>query len=346
MKESPYSRFTIDQLAADPDFQRWVTQPDPEDLLFWQDFVENHPAQLDKVRTAQRLVQIAHRLTPEPGLSPVRKQFLHDKIMSAVSKDAKRLTRRRMVWSAAAAIGALVVAGAFFLLRSGAPEDMVYRTAFGERLQVTLPDGSQVDLNANSQLRLGRDWDNGDRHVWLKGEAYFKVEKKPATGAKFTVHTDGLEIEVLGTQFNVNTRTENTQVLLEEGKVRLKASEMRSAPDVLMAPGELASFSPKTGRFSKQQLQQTQPYTSWKDGYLIYEKATIAEVIRDIQSTYGLKVNISGSLLLEKTIRGAVPTDNLDEFLEMVETLFEVDATLSGNEILLEPKKNPKPDKN
>lgn len=341
MNEKPYHKYSTDQLAADQDFQRWVLQPTSDELIFWQEFLEQYPDQLDKIQTAQQLVQIAMQLNPEEGLSAVRKQFLHDKILTATKSQHKRLTRRKFTWSAAAAVGLLILAGAFFLLNGKNNRDIVYRTAYGERLQLELPDGSHVDLNANSSVKLGRNWKKGDREVWLKGEAFFTVEKKPATGAKFIVHTEGLAIEVLGTQFNVNTRLENTQVLLEEGKVRLMADESKTENEVYLAPGELASFSRKTGKISKQQLQQTEPYISWKNGYLVYEKATIAEVIEDIQSNYGLEVKISSSLLLEKKIRGAVPTDNLSEFLEMVETLFEVKATQTGDVVVLKPKNDP-----
>ncbi len=341
MRNKPYFKFSTDQLAADKDFKRWALHPTDADLLFWQEFLAQYPDQLEKIQTARKLVQIAAHLNPEEGLSAARKQFLHDRILSAVKSEDKRITRRRFTWSAAAAIALLVVSGAFYLLNGRLNREIIYQTAFGERLQIELPDGSHVDLNANSQLKLAKNWNQGDRHVWLKGEAFFTVEKKPATGARFTVHTDGLAIEVLGTQFNVNTRLENTQVLLEEGKVRLMTDEKQAEKEVFLAPGELASFSPKTGKISKQQLQQTEPYISWKDGYLIYEKATIAEVIQDIQTNYGLEVKISGTLLLEKKIRGAVPTDNLNEFLEMVETLFDIKATKTGNVIMLKPKTDP-----
>ncbi|MBK8505327.1 MAG: FecR domain-containing protein [Saprospiraceae bacterium] len=99
--------------------------------------------------------------------------------------------------------------------------ESIYTAGFGERQKIVLPDGSAVDLNANSSLRLGSQWVEGIQEVWLEGEAYFEVEKNLSKGVKFTVHTNGPDVEVVGTHFNVDSRKEETRIYLEEGKVCL-----------------------------------------------------------------------------------------------------------------------------
>lgn len=328
MKNKNFTEYSIDQLARDEDFRRWVLQPRPEDHQYWQEIVESSPDMLEKVLTAQKLLQSSGNLLAEGRLDEERKKQLHSSLMQRVQREKASGRRRTLQYGIAAAVSLLLIAGTAFLFRmAGHDTQIVYRTDFGERLQFELPDGSMVDLNAHSSLRLGEGWEKGQREVWLSGEAYFTVSKKPATGAKFTVHTPELDIEVLGTQFNVNTRKKNTKVLLEEGQVRLLVKEnIDTREELLLAPGEMANFSQQTRAISKESIQKTQSVVSWKEGYLIYEEVSLNEVVDDIEATYGIPVRVADSTLLRKKINGALPTDNLDEFLNMVEALFGVEA--------------------
>ena len=117
-----------------------------------------------------------------------------------------------------------------------------YSTTFGEWKTITLPDGSVVELNANSLLTITKHWsENNNRTVWLTGEAFFKVKKIPSTKCKFIVKTKDLKVEILGTSFNVNSRFDQTEVFLEEGKVKLYLGNTKE----YMAPGEFIAFSKK-----------------------------------------------------------------------------------------------------
>ena len=88
-------------------------------------------------------------------------------------------------------------------------------------------------------------WNDADgRQVWLEGEAYFQVQKKPSTVEKFIVHTRQVDVEVLGTRFNVNTRRQRAVVSLEEGKVRLSvhggdAAVLEKKSAMIMRPGQV-----------------------------------------------------------------------------------------------------------
>ena len=105
-----------------------------------------------------------------------------------------------------------------------------YKTAFGETRTVTLTDGSQVTLNANSSLRVPRfGFGKRTRDVTLLGEADFSIKHLP-DDQRFVVQTDkNFEVVVLGTEFLVNTREKGTKVVLNKGKVRLLYQEGRTA---------------------------------------------------------------------------------------------------------------------
>jgi ferric-dicitrate binding protein FerR (iron transport regulator) len=130
--------------------------------------------------------------------------------------------------------------GVWSYLRAG---ENAHTTHYGETARIKLPDGSMVVLNAHSTLTYN-DWSEGQtREVWLNGEAFFEVQKKhDATGrVKFVVHTGDLNVEVLGTRFNVSNRGLRTQIVLEEGKVRLRY-EQETEKVIDMQPGELVEY--------------------------------------------------------------------------------------------------------
>jgi ferric-dicitrate binding protein FerR (iron transport regulator) len=200
---------------------------------------------------------------------------------------------------------------------------------------VNLPDGSLVTLNANTQLRFSNDWKEGaDREVWLEGEAFFVVEKKPATQAKFTVHSGSLDVEVLGTQFNVNNRSEKTSVFLQEGVIQLRIRE-NEKEELLMEEGSLAEFSREEG-LRVQTVEAPQRYTSWKDGYILLDGMTLAEAKEKIESIYGLEMVISRDSLLFTNLEGALPSSDLGELLQTLEILLPVKVTKNESTILLE----------
>ncbi len=127
--------------------------------------------------------------------------------------------RNRLVWmKVAAVVTLLLVAFVFYIGRQN--QNHTYHTTFGESRRVLLPDGSLVTLNANSSLRVADRWGRRtEREVWLNGEAFFSVRetKREGEAVKFVVHTHDLNVEVRGTEFNVNTRKQQTRVVAERG---------------------------------------------------------------------------------------------------------------------------------
>ena len=115
----------------------------------------------------------------------------------------------------------------------------VFKTNYGEKRTVQLIDGTKVYLNAGSSLKLDTDFGNEDRKAWLEGEGYFEVA--PDTERPFIVQTDQTNIQVVGTQFNIQAYPEEdvTHVTVTEGKVRFSSDYGKSC-------------SQKTSRFFSQ----------------------------------------------------------------------------------------------
>ncbi|MGD1895272.1 MAG: FecR family protein [Cyclobacteriaceae bacterium] len=119
-------------------------------------------------------------------------------------RNAQRGKIRQLIWYRAAVVSGLVLTAAlvWFLLKADSLTE--YATDYGEIRTLTLPDSSRVTLNANSAIHYAAKWDvDVAREVWLDGEAYFSVTHTQ-NDQPFIVHvTDGLRVNVLGTEFNV-----------------------------------------------------------------------------------------------------------------------------------------------
>lgn len=178
-------------------------------------------------------------------------------------------------------------------------------TTIGEFEEVTLPDGSQVGMNANSTLTYSSEW---NRTLHLEGEAFFKVTK----GSKFTVNTAGGTVQVLGTSFNVFARDKDLIVACKTGKVKVEVAE-KSFTQVI-TPGE-------TIRSHKDTIRKTQVEPlmigKWQKGEFYYEDRPVIEVLDEIQRQY--QVTIKTDSLEDKLFSGYfISTDGLDMALSMV----------------------------
>ena len=233
---------------------------------------------------------------------------------------------------AAACILLLTISTVLYFYPFNSENRIAYSTGNAEWKEITLPDGSLVELNANSQLLLMEDWAVGkDRKVWLKGEAFFKVEKKPTTQAKFTVITKDLKVEVLGTAFNVNTRNQRTEVFLEEGKITLELNEQKEE----IEPGEFISYSQEKKQILNRYKKEEEIHSNWKYGVLKIKDATMHKILNEFESIYGIDLIVKNEKLLEKEGSIAIPVDNLDTATAILERVLNVKIEKKGKQIFI-----------
>lgn len=236
-------------------------------------------------------------------------------------------------WIAAASVTLILcVAAALWLFRT---DSIVhYATGNWEWQAIELPDGSWVKLNANSEISYAQSWEEGsDRKVWLTGEAFFKVEKKPATKAKFIVVTEDLEVEVLGTSFNVNSRGAKTDVFLEEGQIRLNLGTRAE----MLHPGDFIAYSAKEEAILERR-SETPPEeqdNSWKEGVLIIKDKSVAEILKNIEELYGVETQVTNSQLLEQIKTVSVPMGQLELTIPLLEGTFSSKITKKENLLII-----------
>lgn len=176
-------------------------------------------------------------------------------------------------------------------------------TPRGRQFQVVLPDGTKVWLNAASSIRYPVEFTGTDRRVFISGEAYFDVAKDAAR--PFFVNADNrIDIEVMGTQFNVNAY-DNERVVsatLVNGAVRVSLQGQETAPGIkteeILKPGQqaLAGSFKGSGRAARSSSLMVldavdmDKVTAWKNGLFNFNDASIEEVMRQLERWYDIQV--------------------------------------------------------
>jgi transmembrane sensor len=182
-----------------------------------------------------------------------------------------------------------------------------------------MPDGSRVWLNAYSEIYYTYEYNNSNRDLWLKGEAYFEVA--PAESKPLRVHTGRLTTTALGTAFNIATGNRadgSIEVSLVQGKVLVSAKEDKGQMKYILNPGQKIAYrsgSPATGptAFSRQEV------LDWQHNQLIFEKSTLEDVFSKLQSRYGCEIRIADGQLAGRRISGQFKAGS--ELPEILNTL-------------------------
>lgn len=302
-----------EDLLLDDSFLAWYFRSDEAAWAHWEEVRTHDPVMRSKIAEAAKLL----RALTEEGATPGEKRQadVRSSLMERIEgwergnqhrSTPRYLGRRRVLWSGVAASLVLMIY-------------LGYRTQFGSELsevqyeagnqtrKVELRDGSIVDLNAGASIKTV--FQTGKtREVWLEGEAYFHVAKQSG-GEKFVVHSQGVDVEVLGTEFNVRSGDERTEVVLESGKVKLHLGE-QAEEKVLMKPGERVEFDQKSRALTRKDVN-TLMYTSWKDGKAVFENAGVGEIAQILSERYSMEVETEPGTELGE-FNGVFPIDDPD----------------------------------
>ncbi|WP_375445106.1 FecR family protein [uncultured Fibrella sp.] len=345
---SDYSQFTIRDFVLDESFRRWVLQPDEATMSFWHTFMLRHPEQQSVVDDAASL--LLHLRANYDDLTDASYERIwsileqaHADQATPVIDLASRATRRRWLngWKVAAVMAGLLgtlATGWYVRERQHQHEE---HTAFGETRTLVLPDGSTVQLNGNSTLTYRDDWADGQaREVWLDGEGFFVVTKKAVSGqrVKFITHTPGLDVQVLGTQFNVNSRRGQTDVTLVEGKVELIRPGDTKARVLELHPGQVATARPGIEQVA---LKETAPeiQTAWTQKQFIFDKTPLRAVAQQLSDAYGLTLVFDEETLADRQFTGNLSSQDVETLLTTLAATFDLSIERDSNIVYLRKNK-------
>ncbi len=333
-------RYSISEFVMNEYFQQWILQPTVDTNNFWQNFMLENPHKEREIKAAKEIILRFREDNDSPTTDQVNSVWNKIKSQnSKISQDnlVKIPLKKRFKWMSFAASILLVMSILCTIYYYTNIRKETYHVAFGENRDITLPDGSIVKLNANSTLKISIDWsEKNTREVWLNGEAFFTVTKKPNKGnAKFIVHTSKVDVEVLGTEFNVSERDTNTNVTLNSGKIRLNVHHNDDIQTIMMNPGEQVSFSSKSLRINKKEVKP-EVVSAWVSNRWMLESTPLQEIATKIENTFGFEVVISDIQLANERMTGVIMTNNLDEVLEGISTIYSLKIKREDKKIFLD----------
>lgn len=286
----------IEDFLLNEDFRSWVQNPTPELDNRWGDYVKNNPDKAKILSQAKGIIS-SLEFKQYPSNTETRERILHN--IKSETKDWNTSRQLRFsipqYWARIAAILILSVSLSYLLFYFTNNDKPVQAGAniikkenpLGVRSHYILSDGTEVFLNAGSSISFPRNFTGKDRVVNLNGEAYFEV--KSDKNRPFKVVSDRLSVSVLGTKFNFNTTFETNAVALVEGKV--KYSNDRLGEEVILRPGQMASYNETASEFMISDFD-ADVMLGWKDGNLVFQDASLEQVIDGLNKWYGVSVEV------------------------------------------------------
>lgn len=355
MSEQP----KLNKLLQNDSFVRWIRNASTNrEHIFWENWVDKDPRNKELTRKAKQFVQVMQ--LKEADASDMENELKKlNKCIDKGGAQSVRPGSRPKRWYryvSAAAVALLILSTGLLVLKQqfnpttvgqanipvqtkiqqqvieqGAetsPDPMTSEmatlsTGYSEKSTLELADGSQIVLNAKSSLEYPADYSGrGDIKVHLEGEAYFEVAEKAGDDARtFTVETEDGSVNVLGTKFSVQTKPDQTQVVLEQGVVEVKTKGSRSTARLQykMKPGELTQFS-KTGSIEVADINP-EVYVSWTQSRLVFNETPLSSIVKRMEQTYGVEVRVQDVTLMDKKISGSIQNNDLEVLIEALSEL-------------------------
>lgn len=198
------------------------------------------------------------------------------------------------------------------------PELLTIVTPRGGEYKMILNDGTQVWLNADSRMEFPNKFNKKERKVRLTGEAYFSVSTD--TARPFIVSLNGMDIEVLGTEFNVSAYGNDNfiQTTLLEGKVSIQNTMDDFNNISILSPGQQANLYKENKSVEIKEVDVNQ-YISWKDGRFVFDHQSLDEIAKVLERWYDVDFVFTDSALKETRFSGEfLRYDNIENVYEII----------------------------
>ncbi len=198
--------------------------------------------------------------------------------------------------------------------------------------QFIISDGTKVWMNAASSLRYPVKFAADSRTIYVSGEVYLEVAKD--TCRPFSVVTDGMRIEVLGTCFNVRAypHEQETRITLAEGRVAARVGEKKYT----LIPGNQLSLEESSEKINIRSVDVDE-VLSWKRGFYVFKKCNLAEVASTLQCWYDVEIVLKGEVAARTTYTGVVnKEETIEVFLARLEKVSDVKYSRVGNVVMIQ----------
>ena len=210
-----------------------------------------------------------------------------------------------------------------------APE-MIVASAGEEKQEFTLPDGSEVHLNVNSELSYPEKFRRNSRRVILSGEGFFKISRDP--GRPFMVNIGSqATVEALGTSFNIESSDDSNEIRVQvvEGSVAFYAQEAEESRTILKM-GDQAEFQNGNIRMSS---NPDPNFLSWQNGVLYFRQTPISEVVKQLEKHYDRDILLDKSISREITFTSTIDNQEIEDVLDEMSLVLELIITYNPDAI-------------
>lgn len=268
-------------------------------------------------------------------LEKIRQKIKEDIFPKEEQKSIRLFSIKRIAQIAAAIAIPLLLLITVQLYRENqnlSGQEIIVATTKGEKANLTLPDGTLVVLNSESQLKYTpQHYNKKERKVQFEGEAYFDVTKNEKSS--FIIDTKGLEVRVLGTKFNLLAREKMNivELSLEEGHVLL--SSFKEQKEIF--ENHRAVLDRSTGKISVTKENHIKNASAWKSGKLVFQNARLQDVLNDIERNYNVSISMEKGTNMNKNdlFTGSIVSNNLLEALDIIRYSYHLNYVISNNHI-------------
>lgn len=350
----------MEDLLSDESFQLWISgRATGVQTKKWSDWLKEDPSHHELYEGALKLWELVQFLPA--ALTEIDKEWeklsrnldLKSEKSAAIHslpgrRDSSRWTRRvRPSWlryggmaAAALLVIALLLQNTFFQKTAEKQKFQIVSTEYGQRAQITLPEGTMIILNANSTLKYPAVWTKTTaRRFEVRGEAHFDVTALPE-GAQhdFIIQTTDGVVKVIGTRFVIYERGKGTRVVVEEGGVEVMVADTSalspaSAAKILLKPGHLLQFQKGMRNLTPKDVNIL-AYTTWWREHLVFEETPFEEIVQRLEETYGIEIEVKDQRLLHRTLSGSIENRNLGVIVEALAKALKIPVQQKGQVVI------------
>lgn len=274
------------------------------------------------------MIDMEKDTTTEIGMPPMMKK--------QIRKEMHQIIRRRrwiQITKYAAVIALLVTSsfGVYSLLNTTDTQQMITANVkSGSKSEIILPDGTKIQLNGATTITY--DVNNSkQRLVQLSGEAFFDVAKNP--DCPFRVIANDLQIEVLGTSFNVNTYKKGVvETSLLTGQIKISGGSLPH--EYILTPGEKATYSSINNALKITQAD-VHVETGWCNDYLIFDSEPLIDVIEEIERWYGVEIELRCPQIGQDLLSGSFRHENIQNVIHSLSLQYKFKYEIHKDKITI-----------
>lgn len=355
---------TIEDLLQDESFINYCRGTSEQDALRWRKYIAENPARHQLITEAkeqyQQLLTAIAGIDLEEQMKGLRRKVEGPEeapVIPLKNVVVKRSFLSRWKYAIAIAIVILGAAGYFSkdiigLSSSAKPQ---YASKPGERKTFNFPDGTQVTMNAGSEIVLDKDFGKKTREVYLKGEAFFDVEHNK--DVPFIVHTNDLDVKALGTAFNVRSYEgdKKSEAVLIRGLVEVTLKKENNKK-VLLHPDEKISWSvpvkpanipklpgketipsipePPTVQHVKKTEDGSIKEMAWVENQLAFDDETFEDIAAELSRWYGVNIQFNSTAVKQYHFTATFKKEKVEQVLDILKTTREFNYNFDGDQTI------------